>query len=209
VAVVNSPFGTAQITDTVSTNFPHRFYRAVSPPGFVPPPPITLVSAGSVWKYLDNGSDQGAAWVGTLFDDAAWAAGPAQLGYGDGDEATVVSFGSDPNNKFITTCFRLSFSVTNASIFSSLRLRLLRDDGGVVYLNGQEVLRSNMPDGQILFSTLASSGVAGGAENAFFAASIDPSLIVNGTNILAVEIHQVSPQSSDISFDLDLLGQTQ
>jgi len=210
VDVVNSPFGTAQATDSLSINYAHRFYRAVSPPGYAPPPPtppVTLVSTGSVWKYLDNGSDQGTSWVTSGFDDTAWAAGRAQLGYGDGDEATVVSFGPDENNKYITTYFRHSFSVTNAAIFTNLSLGLLRDDGAVVYLNGQEVFRSNMPGGVILYSTLASSGVADAAENVFYATNIAPSLLVNGTNTFAIEVHQVSPQSSDVSFDFRLFGQ--
>jgi len=52
---------------------------------------ITLLPAGSTWKYLDNGSDQGTAWQAPDFNDSAWASGPAQLGYGDGDEATVIN----------------------------------------------------------------------------------------------------------------------
>jgi hypothetical protein len=60
----------------------------------------TLVPSNSVWKYLDNGSDQGAAWRDAAFNDKAWASGPAQLGYGDGGEATVVSYGPDANNKY-------------------------------------------------------------------------------------------------------------
>ena len=63
----------------------------------------TLIPTGATWRYLDDGSDQGSAWADPTFDDSAWAAGPAELGYGDGDEATVVSFGGDAGNKFITT----------------------------------------------------------------------------------------------------------
>src|SRR5437763_11120974 len=72
---------------------------------------VSLVSTGSVWKYLDNGSDQGTGWTAKDFDDSGWASGRAQLGYGDGDEATVVSFGPDANNKYITTYFRMHFNV--------------------------------------------------------------------------------------------------
>lgn len=61
-----------------------------------------FIAAGSVWKYLDDGSDQGTAWFGTSFDDSGWASGNAELGYGDGDEVTTVSFGSDPNDKHET-----------------------------------------------------------------------------------------------------------
>ena len=72
--------------------------------------------------------------------------GSAPFGYGDGDEATVLSYGPAVTNKFITTYFRRAFTVANTSVIHALTLRLLRDDGAVVYLNGAEVFRSNMPD---------------------------------------------------------------
>src|SRR5215218_7714607 len=134
----------------------------------------TLVPAGATWKYLDNGSNQGTAWSANAFDDAAWAAGPAQLGYGDGDEATVVGFGPDSANKYITTYFRRSFNVNDAGAFAALTLRLLRDDGAVVYLNGAEVWRSNMPAGAVSYTTPASVAIGGADESAFFQTNISP-----------------------------------
>src|ERR1044071_2376708 len=79
-----------------------------------------LVPTAATWKYLDNGSDQGTAWRAASFNDSTWSSGPAQLGYGDGDEATILSFGPDANNKFITTYFRRAFSLTNPSQFTGL-----------------------------------------------------------------------------------------
>ena len=70
------------------------------------PTPLPFVSAGANWRYLDNGTDQGTAWRASAFNDSAWASGPAQLGYGDGDEATVVGFGPNPNQRYRTTYFR-------------------------------------------------------------------------------------------------------
>lgn len=166
---------------------------------------LTLISTGAVWRYLDNGSDQGTAWTTPAFDHSAWASGPAQLGYGDGDEATVVSFGPDAANKYITTYFRRNFGVTNLSSITGLTVRLLRDDGGVVYLNGVEVFRSNMPDGPISFNTLAPLAVD---ESTYVSAAIPRSLLVAGLNVIAVEVHQTSPASSDLSFDLELTAQT-
>ncbi len=87
----------------------------------------TLVPAGATWKYLDNGADQGTAWRAPAFNDSTWSSGPAQLGYGDGDEATTLGFGPNSNSKYITTYFRHSFNVSNASLFNGLTLRLLRD----------------------------------------------------------------------------------
>lgn len=169
----------------------------------------TLVPTGAIWKYLDNGSNQGTAWQAPAFDDGLWASGPAQLGYGDFDEATVVSFGPNASNKYITTYFRRAFNVTNAASFTSATLSVLRDDGAVVYLNGVEIYRTNMPAGTILFNTRAPVAVGGAEESTFFNAAVNPALLVEGMNVLAVEIHQQSVTSSDISFDLRLVASTQ
>ncbi|MCA9200466.1 MAG: lamin tail domain-containing protein, partial [Planctomycetales bacterium] len=165
-----------------------------------------IVEDGSSWKYLDNGSNQGTAWRQPSFNDASWQSGNAQLGYGDGDEVTVVSYGSNANDKYPTTYFRKSFNVADKSAFQTLQLRLQRDDGAVVYLNGKEVVRSNMPGGTISYDTYAAGVAGGGDETTFFEYAIDLNDLVNGTNVLAVEVHQTSGSSSDISFDLELLG---
>lgn len=166
----------------------------------------TLIAAGSRWKYLDNGTDQGTGWTNPTFDDSSWASGPAELGYGDADEATVVSFGPDPNNKYITTYFRRAFVLSDVSSYTNLALTLQRDDSGVVYLNGTEIFRANLPAGPITFTTLAPTFV----EDTFDTATVNAALplLVEGTNVIAVEIHQQSVASSDISFDFALLGTT-
>jgi hypothetical protein len=169
---------------------------------------VALVPPGSVWKYLDTGANLGTGWPALNYDDRAWPAGRAQLGYGDGDEATVVSFGPDPNAKYITTYFRRAFIVADPGAFTNLVLGLLRDDGAVVYLNGTEVARQNMPAGTITYTTLASAAVAGADETRFFTTNLPPSVLRAGTNLLAVEVHQSSASSSDLSFDLFLGGFT-
>jgi hypothetical protein len=182
---------------------------------FLAPPPqpasagvTVLVPTGAVWKFLDNGTNQGTAWRATGFADGAWASGPAQLGYGDGDEATIVSFGPNASAKYVTTYFRRAFTVANPSAFAALSLRLLRDDGAVVYLNGAEVFRNNMPAGTVTSSTLASVALGGADETTLVTASVPVSMLLTGTNVLAVEIHQANGTSSDVSFDLELSGST-
>jgi len=165
-----------------------------------------LVRPGAVWKYLDDGSNQDTAWRAPGFDDSGWSSGPAQLGYGDGDEATVVGFGPDPNNRFITTYFRRGFQVADPSAFRSLSLELVRDDGAVVYVNGTEVFRSNMPASAIGYLTHASITIGDPEEDGFWGLDLPPDALVAGQNVLAAEIHQFSGQSSDISFDLRLTG---
>ena len=166
--------------------------------------PEVVIPEGASWKYLDDGSDQGAAWRSNTYDDGNWLEGPAQLGYGDGDEATVVSFGPNSSRKFTTTYFRHTFDVTDADSVAALSLAMMDDDGGVVYLNGEEVYRNNMPLGSISSSTFASQAI-GGADESFFDRKAAPSaLLREGENVIAVEIHQVNFTSSDISFDLTM-----
>lgn len=176
-------------------------------PVFAVVPDFQLIPAGSDWRYLDNGSDQGTNWRNLEFDDAGWKTGPAPLGYGDGDAATTVEFGGNPNAKFITTYFRRAFTVPDAGLLASSSLRLRRDDGAVVYLNGIELTRQNMPGGTITFSTLASSAVGGDEENEFFLETVDQAMLRVGLNILAVEVHQSDSDSSDLGFDLELSAQ--
>ncbi len=166
--------------------------------------PSVLVPAKSTWKYLDTGFDPGPTWKGLGYDDSAWASGAAQLGYGDGDEATVVSFGPNAAAKFPTTWFRKTFTAPALPSDAVVRLRLLRDDGAIVHLNGVEVFRSNLPAGAVTSATLASSSVSSGAEDSFYETIVAPSLLAAGTNVLAVEVHQQSASSGDLSFDLEL-----
>lgn len=161
-----------------------------------------FIARGSVWKYLDDGRDQGTAWIPLAFNDNSWRTNRAEFGYGDGDETTVLSFGPSASNKYITYYFRKQFVVEDASRVERLALELLRDDGAVVYLNGQEVFRTNMPAGAIGYQTYAS----GSLEYVWERNPIDQGQLHNGTNIIAVEIHQGTASSSDLSFDLALIG---
>lgn len=174
--------------------------------------PVTgapLVPTGSVWKYLDTGANLGTAWRSNSFNDAAWPSGPAMLGYGDANgEAprTTNNFGPDANNKYITTYYRHAFTVANAAIISALALRVQRDDGAIVYLNGVEVFRSNMPTGVVNHLTLAASSVNNADESTFYSTNVSPWLLRTGTNVLAVEIHQATTNSTDLAFDLELIA---
>jgi hypothetical protein len=172
------------------------------------PAPAALVASGSIWKYLDTGVTPASAWTNASFNDGPWKSGAAQLGYGDGDEATVVSYGPDSNNKHITTWFRKIFTVADAAEIRYLNLRVVRDDGALVFLNGAEVFRNNLPSGAITSTTRASSGISGADESAWLARAVNVGLLQSGANIIAAEIHQNTNNSSDISFDLELLGYT-
>ncbi|HEX8523354.1 MAG TPA: NPCBM/NEW2 domain-containing protein [Tepidisphaeraceae bacterium] len=195
-------------SDPTSSDVSFDFELQATLAGTTPPPPSTqnLIAAGSTWKYLDNGSNQGTSWRSTVFSDTAWKTGAAQLGYGDGDEATLVSYGTNANSKYVTTYFRKAFSVSNPTQISALALKLIRDDGAVVYLNGTEIYRSNMPTGTVAYNTLASTALGGSDETTWLSANVNPALLVAGTNVIAVEIHQAGATSTDISFDFQLIA---
>ena len=166
---------------------------------------VVIIPFKSKWKYIDNGTNQGTSWRSTTFNDATWKTGNAELGYGDGDEATVVSYGPKSSSKYLTTYFRTSISIPNPKLYSSFNIGLKRDDGAVVYINGVEVFRSNMPNGTISNSTKASSTASDDGATTQ-SKSLANTSFISGTNVIAVEIHQDVATSSDISFDFSLTG---
>lgn len=149
-------------------------------------------------------------WVHPSFADAAWSPGTAPLGYGGVGNpgwATEISDGGTlPRNR--TTYLRKSFQVTGATNYSELQINVRRDDGAIIYLNGREIARSNMPEGNITYSDTALFGVSGSGENSFFSENLPltPGLLVEGENLLAVEIHQEGDSSNDLVIDVELLG---
>ena len=165
---------------------------------------INLIPKKSVWRYLDDGSNQGTSWRGYYFDDTSWKKGNAPLGYGFGDEATVLNYGIDPNNKYITYYFRNDFTFNY--ILDSLILKLRRDDGAVVYINGWQILVDNMPSGTISYNTPASSPTTGDDQFRYFTYTLNGVFLAFGKNVVAVEVHQSSPDSSDLIFDMELSG---
>jgi len=114
-----------------------------------------------------------------------WSSGQGQFGYGEGDESTF------PSDSAPTVYFRKRFSATAAG-FNQLRILLLRDDGAVVYVNGAEVLRSNMPPGEIDYGTSPLKALGAAEEGLYLVADVDAPALNPGTdaNVLAVELHQ-------------------
>ncbi|MCA9212661.1 MAG: PQQ-binding-like beta-propeller repeat protein [Planctomycetales bacterium] len=162
------------------------------------PKPVVVLAAGSRWKYLDTGADPGDDWTKPDFDDQDWKEGAAQFGYGDNDEKTKLD--SDANN-YPTYYFRKSFEIDDPNAIKPLVVRLIKDDGAIVYLNGEEVVRDNMPDGKVTREMFAEETTA--VESEFYLHDLNSQLLT-GRNVIAVEVHQASATSSDVSFDLEL-----
>jgi hypothetical protein len=166
----------------------------------------TLFTLGATWKYMVTGVALPASWISPSFNDAAWPSGQARLGYGGDGEVTLLGYGGNAANKYITTYFRKNVVVTDGAVYTNLTFRLVRDDGAVVYLNGRELFRSNMPSTPIAYGTLASTSVGGADEQAIFVTSVGTTNFHTGTNVIAVEMHQAAPDSSDLGFNLELVA---
>ncbi len=161
-----------------------------------------FLGKAETWRYHDGGILPAADWMNSEYNDATWKEGPAELGYGDSDEATVVSYGPTYANKYPTTYFRKAFTVADTVGLSELFGSVLFDDGVIVYLNGKEVYRQNMPAEPVTYSTYASANQM--SENAFFPFTIPKGAILPGRNVIAAEVHQLSATSSDLSFNFAL-----
>lgn len=155
-----------------------------------------LINYGTSWKYLSTGADPGSSWKNTSFADAAWSSGNAELGYGDSPTTTLAS------NK-IAYYFRKTIALTNASSYNLYRINLRRDDGIIVYVNGNEVYRNNMPSGTITATTLASTYATDDGA-AILTFTVPANLFINGNNTIAAEVHNNTTTSSDLTFDLNL-----
>jgi len=165
----------------------------------------TLISTGAVWKYLDTGVDQGSNWRTSAFDDSTWSSGPGKLGTND---AAVTVINIRGTGGIIPTCyFRHSFVATDLAHLTNLAFRVLRDDGCIAYLNGTEIFRMNMPTGAVVFNTYVPilQAVGGSDEANYYPTNLSTALLVNGVNVLAVELHQTS-STTDAGFDLGLTG---
>ncbi|GAB3711154.1 hypothetical protein GCM10027592_48440 [Spirosoma flavus] len=176
----------------------------------------TLIAHGDSWRYSDKSitpADQVVGpttytWKDLGYDDTnptSWSSGASELGYGDGDEATVLSYGPDDNNKYRTAYFRKT--VSDGSFLNRFRykVRYKRDDGIVIYLNGTEIRRDGMPSGIITYSTSATLNVE---ETVFHEFYIPNGALRSGSNVIAAEVHQIGPTSSDLSFSLEFIAES-
>lgn len=166
----------------------------------------TVIPAGSDWKYLDDGSDQGFAWRDPEFEDDSWPSGGTPAGYGGitgvSTFATTIDYGGISFDRHETTYFRRKINIEDPSALEYLEFGLHIDDGAVVYINGTEVIRDGFdPETVITYEALADRS---GNEGVFDRFRLSPSFLTPGENTIAVELHQETRGSSDLVFDLEL-----
>ncbi len=175
----------------------------------------TLYNYGVSWKYWDANS-RPANWETVAFDDTGWPSANAQFGWGQATPSpnvTCLNSGctsSCPNppggcsSRTPAYYFRKVVSITPSS-YTAIRLNLKRNDGVVIYINGTERARNNMPAGAIAHTTYASSAISPGtAEN--YTVDLSPSFFVSGNNTIAVEIHSDKAKAADVTFDMQIQG---
>ena len=161
-----------------------------------------LIGTTDTWKYYDKG-EPASNWYASDFNDNSWASGQAPLGYTMTGVTTTVSYGSDSSQKNPTTYFRKTFNLSAApSNNDQFLLNYQIDDGFIVYVNGKEAGRYNMPDGEVSFDSFSSS-YAGG-EPLTGTLGLSPSLFKSGNNVIAVEVHNNQYASSDLFWAAEL-----
>jgi len=189
------------------------------------PAPTVKLPFGSVWNYhaqnaAPANSPVGVDWKQPAYTmPATWnvgaspVAGAGKYGYTSG-QTTCLPSGQVPictpaaGNKYTAYYFRKTVNFTALELsttFYAIQLNLLRNDGIVVYVNGAEVARNNMPAGAVAYGTLASANIAPGAAEAV-SVNLSPALFIAGVNTIAVEVHLRAANSVDMSFDMQVLG---
>jgi hypothetical protein len=162
-----------------------------------------LVAKNATWKYLDKGLDiSGAPWKTTDYYDGFWSSGPSPLGYGLANIATAIGYGGVASNRYATSYFRREFTMDFTPL--SITGRLLRTHGAILYLNGVEIARQNMPDGAVAYSTPASGIVTGASATNYFGFVIAPGNVVVGRNLLTAELHLAAVTNTTAGFALEL-----
>lgn len=147
----------------------------------------------SLWKYWDANYTSAANWAQPTFNDNQWPIGGAPLGFGQPNVNLIQS-------SIMTAYFRRAFTLSSAPD-SWLTLRVRRDDGVIVYLNGAEIFRNNMPQGTITHYTAALENVQ---TTSFLVTNVGAEFFLPGDNLIAAEVHQWRIDSPDMVFDLEL-----
>ncbi len=181
-----------------------------------------LLDLSTEWRYLDNGTDPAAslssvtAWTASGFDDSSWKSASGKFGSKSGSLAAVSGcdtptvlidlYGSDGTTVIPTYFFRTTFTVDDVSAIGALSFDMLADDATVVYINGKLVSDSRKSVPSDASTTNLYYAEQTQADKSFWMDSAQvANTLVNGTNTIAVELHNNQKSSSDIYFALNSL----
>lgn len=166
-----------------------------------------FIQFGDEWKYYDQKDAPEKGWENSNRITSSWKKGRTGLGYGDRAIKTVINYGEDSNDKIITAYFTKSIRITDPFQFILYQISIEKDDGVVLYLNGREIYRKDMPLGEITHTTRASRLVVSGEqEELLHTVFLSPEDLQIGENILSASVHQGRKESEDLIFNLELIG---
>jgi hypothetical protein len=170
---------------------------------------VLPINAAKMWRYNDSGDELGSAWFATGFDDSGWSNGAATLAF-PGTE--VIAAGYPVRTTLagvrLTTYFRTHFTLgSDPSSVTNLQLNVILDDGGVFYLNGQELTRVRMPAGPVDTNTITTAGSPSDPPQILETLNLSPALLVSGDNVIAARVHQSAATSSDEVFAAGIFAQ--
>jgi hypothetical protein len=164
----------------------------------------TLVPFGAEWRYFigtEDASSPRENWRKPAFPDQSWDMGPAPVGYGEPDIMTGIP--SSQVGNWLSVFFRRAFVVAAPGRVSQLDLAVRVDDGFVVWINGVEVGRYNVPSGDLDFFANGLSAIEPSTITLALTNNV-PGLLVAGSNVLAIQVFNANFTSSDLLFDAEL-----
>ena len=165
----------------------------------------TVFPVGSTWKYFIGTSEASPAditlWREAGFDDSSWSQGATPIGYGEGGMATTLRTSSSAP-AYTSVYLRKTFTVADPAAVAEITLDASCDDGYVAWINGVELGRINVPSGDLLFNSVAST--AGETVTTTFTLANASSALVAGENVVAVHFFNANTTSSDLLFNASL-----
>ncbi|MEM7234166.1 MAG: lamin tail domain-containing protein, partial [Planctomycetota bacterium] len=169
------------------------------------PADSVLIENSEVWRFLRGQDPYPEDWTDVDFDDSDWESGATSIGYGDGDDATVLE---DMEDSYLSFAARKRFVVEDDELaeFAAVSFDIDFDDGFVAWLNGVEIGRRNLgePGSQVPHDAEADDTREVGSPETFIAPA---SVLRVGPNVLCVQVHNERAGSSDVSFHPRLVAQ--
>ncbi len=162
-----------------------------------------VIKDNDTWQYYDKGSLDGKTWQSPSYSTTGWGSGAAPLGYNNQNSVTTtLDWGTDSNNKrptyYLRRQFNLSATPTDKQTYS---LTYTVDDGCIIYVNGTEVHRNFMPEGNVTYSQFSTNSEG---QQVTGTTTIDPTLLHKGINVIAVEVHNNNASATDIYWSANL-----
>ena len=159
-----------------------------------------VVNALTAWRYAAGSAGMDTNWRNPSFNQNTWSSGNGGIGFGDGDDNTMIAIGA-------SVMMRKTFNIPDTSQILKAILMMDYDDGFVAYLNGVEIARRNIgfPGNRPLWNELALSSheakmYQGLQPDSFFISpSLFKSLLRPTNNVLAIETHNTPANSDDLS----------